>query len=545
MTSPAIQSVAKYTPRYNLQGNLSERKRVEMTKVEFCEKNFYTDQGSRFRIGEDREYWKPIYNVPWRNLVVMSSRQAEKSTFASKSILADVFMQPNDSIMFATASNSHRTLFNHQKIEKQFDYNERLRDLYLGPHTINNVGEKIFSNNSTLFLRSIGQNPQSARGPSARKVYFDEVQSIISDNIPIAREVTQAYPDTSAYYYLGTPLTPQNHLSLLYDESLQYEWIITCQHCTKDNPPLGKEHIDFDKPYLFCIHCGNEMDAKDGRWVSFNEDGNYPGFRICRLMTPTCRWRSEARDGVLDKAEDYPKAQFVNEVLGIPEGSGVYPIDEKTLYSNCDSTHHFMDPNDLPEWITSQLFIGTIDWAWNSMEGGRSYTIFAVWQVKNDRVSCVYAKRQTGPKYDDPEYGLKEMVRVFTRFGVKMVGTDFGIGHKENARLRSMMHSQAKIFEIMYAGRTEKFKFDDTDGCYHLGRTASLDLVFSKLEARGYMFPIKEESKEFVDDVKNIYIEYDPNHKRKKYEHSGTGPDDFAHLMNYANQIFLRNGMVD
>jgi len=48
-------------------------------------------------------------------------------------------------------------------------------------------------------------------------------------------------------------------------------------------------------------------------------EGECEGFRICRLMTPTCKWRTEAKDGVLDKYEDpeYPGFMFVNEVFGI------------------------------------------------------------------------------------------------------------------------------------------------------------------------------------------------------------------------------------
>ena len=58
--------------------------------------------------------------------------------------------------------------------------------------------------------------------------------------------------------------------------------------------------------------------------------------------------------------------------------------------------------------------------------------------------------------------------------------------------------------------------------------------VFSRLAKKKYKFPRKEIIKTFAEDILNVYIEYDPNYKKVKYEHAGTGPDDFLHLLNYS-----------
>ena len=71
-----------------------------------------------------------------------------------------------------------------------------------------------------------------------------------------------------------------------------------------------------------------------------------------------------------------------------------------------------------------------------------------------------------------------------------------------------------------------------------MNRTQSLDLVFSRLSKKRYQFPRREIIKPYAEDILNVYTEYDPNYKRVKYEHAGTGPDDFLHLLNYQSVLF-------
>lgn len=544
-----VQTIASVpgakVPRLNYRTKESiEAKSIDtIFNTQFVEQWFTTDDGSPFSLA-DREYFWPLYDYDWPTLVIMSSRQAEKSTYVAKDSLTKLFRNKNESVLYATAHSKHLVTFSREKINKQFDHNPELKQMYLGLNTISNIHEKRYSNSSVMWLRAIGQNVESARSLSVRHLYFDEVQSILSDSIAVAMEVTQAYDDAT-YTYTGTPLTPKNTLSTRFANSWQMEWIITCCHCHKKNPPLGKDHIDSKKPYLFCLHCGKEMSAKDGVWKQQNLLGEYPGFRICRLMTPTCRWRTEAKDGVLDKIDGpdaYPEYRFVNEVLGIPEGVGVQPITEEILYANCADSDDFgwIDPQRPPGWLLGIPVVASIDWAWSTKEGSQSYTIYALWINYAGRLRCVYAKRQTGRKYADPEFSLNEMVDVFIRCNVQLIGTDYGVGHKENVRLRSKLGKNHSVFEFMYAGSYGYPVYKSAERRYHIGRTESLDMVFSDLHRGKFLFPKVKEAKQYIDDILNVYTEFDENSRRKKYEHAGTGPDDFLHLCNYARLTFLK-----
>ena len=150
-------------------------------------------------------------------------------------------------------------------------------------------------------------------------------------------------------------------------------------------------------------------------------------------------------------------------------------------------------------------------------------------------------KRQIGAEFADPEFALNDMLRTFVNCNVSLVGTDFGIGHKENIRLRKQLDgTKTQVFEFLYAGNNHLPKWNPIERRYHVGKTESLDFIFSDLNRRRFMFPRMEISKQYLADILNVYSEYDPNTKRRKYEHSGTGPDDFLHLANYARMIFNR-----
>ena len=501
-----------------------------LLRHEFVERAFYTDSKEPFSF-VGREYLIPIYDSDRRYLVLLASRQAEKSTFLSKDLLIDAMLNDNDALLYTSALQKHVDDFCHRKIDKQFNFNEALREEFLGAGTINNVRDKMLSNGTTIALRAIGTSPESARGIPARKIYFDEAQSIASDNFPIVMESTQSYPDDSAYIFTGTPLTRGNYLSQLYYESSQNEWIIRCDQCNKENEPLGINHIDENKPYLFCQFCGKRMNSQKGRWVPQKPDSTATGYRICRLMTPTARWKTDAKDGILDKYALYPEAQFMNEVLGVPWDFGVVPITEEKIYACCED-YDLLDLENPPPWIGGSHTFMAIDWAWSDVSGGQAYTIISVAMIEFERIKILYVKRFAGPKYHDPETVLHEMVLTAHRFSVQAIGTDYGVGHKENLRLRPLV-APIPVVEMLYTNQKKDAHYDWNSQTYSMNKSRSLDLVFSNLLKKRYKFPRKEIFETYAKDILNIYTEYDPNYKLVKYEHAGTGPDDFLHLLNY------------
>jgi hypothetical protein len=490
---------------------------------------FKTDDGKGF-LFKGREYLKDIYNRPHRYLVVIASRQAEKSSFLSKDMLLDALTNEHDSLLYVSALQSMVSEFISRKINKQFQLNPELRKASFGPNSRNNALEKVLQNGTTMSFRTVGTNPDAARGIVARKIYFDEVQSINVESIPVVSECAQSFPKTSAYYLTGTPLSSGNILSRKYAETCQNEWIITCKHCKKMNPPLGMSHIDVSKPFLFCIHCGKDMTGSPGQWIRQRPDSEKMGYRICRLMTPTCTWRTAAHDGVLDKYDVYPESQFYNEVLGLPFDQGSMPISETEIFANCGD-HEFIDINQPQEYIKQKATYGAIDWAWSNRDGGQSYTICAIGHLNLNKIEILYVKRFFGPKYHSPENVLSEIAQTMNRVNVNVIISDFGVGHKENIRLRSMV--KAEVFEMQYVTSDKESVWDSSSKCYKIGRTVTLDIVINRLKKQLYHFPKLSVIKAYAEDIMNVYTEYDPNFKKIRYIHNNAGPDDFFHLLNY------------
>ena len=511
------------------------RKRLVKSKVkhvlptDVVSELFKTDNGKRF-LFEGREYLREIYNVPHRYIVIQASRQAEKSSYLAKDMLLSAIVSEHDSLLYVTALRKQRDEFVNRKINKQFNMSETLRRFFLGRESRDNNQEKILSNGTSMSFRAVGTDPDSARGLPVRKIYIDELQSINPESLAVVMECAQSYPNNSAYLISGTPLSSRNILSKKYTETCQNEWLITCSHCNKENPPLGIEHVDLEKPYLFCKYCGKDMQAMNGRWVAQRPASKKIGYRICRLMTPTCTWRTEAHDGILDKFEIYSEPQFYNEVLGLPFDQGVMPISEAEIYANC-SEEDFVDANNVPDHIKQNLTFGAIDWAWSNREGGQAYTIYAIGRLNVNRIEVLYVKRFFGPQYHNPETVLKEIAHVSNAFGVDGIATDYGVGHKENLRLIGLV--SARVFEMQYVSSDKECIWDKPSQSYRIGRTVTLDNVFNRLKKQLYKFPKISLMKTYADDIMNVFTEYDPNYKKIRYVHSETGPDDFLHLLNY------------
>jgi len=501
---------------------------------ELVERIFKIDNGKQFSF-EGREYLLPIYNSSDLNLLIMSSRQAEKSTFLANTLLSRAFMQKMTSAMYVTATQSQVGDFVRLRINPQFDLSPILKNMYISNKKTNRISDRVLANGVSLFFRSIGYYATAIRGISAQEIYFDEVQSIESNNIPIAMECAHSFTEKARYRYTGTPLSTKNHFSRRWDASCQFEWIIHCAKCKKYNDPLGIQHIDEEKDFLFCQFCGKPLNRINGEWIAQNPSSTSKGYRITRLMTPNARWHTPAGDGILDKLKLYPVNLFYNEVLGLPYDSGSFVILEEEIYQWC-CNYEFIDPNNVPQGLKNTIQIMGLDWAWSNPGGEHSHTMITVATKNQDKIRIVYAKRFDGPRYHDPETVLKEITQIAHSFSVQIIATDYGVGHKENLRLRKMV--QSKVFEIYYTSSTQPFQWDPEHKYYSLGRTPSMSSTFEQIRSGTFEFPNIPTLKPFADDILSIFSEMDSVSKIRKYGHNG--PDDFFHTLNYIVQVYKK-----
>ena len=482
---------------------------------------------------ETRPYWKQIYNEMSRYVVLMTSRQIGKSTFQATRILYEMLSRRGASILLANAKEEQSKKFRQESLLPQIFRNPRLKRAAFGKSSINNAKMIKLSNGSTLHLEHVGSSADSARGSSAPTIIVDEVQDIPRGNVDVIMESAANFAEVSKYRFTGTCKDDRNIMYQLFLDTCQYEWIIPCSSCNQDNPPIGMEHIDLEREYLFCAHCKEPINTLEGRWVAQNPQCKRVGYRIPRLIDLHTVWRNSA-DGILDKYETYSRDKFLNEVMAMPSVQGEALITLQELESFCED-RPIMDPDNVPkEEILGQAIIAAVDWAYNTVLGGVSHTILSIAKVENDHIKILYMKRFSGPYYEGlkgPDLVLNEIQRLVAAFGVDWVFADHRIGNKENLRLKQRIGKL--MVEVEYSSGSHPVRLKKDTSRYSIPRTESLDRLFNQLRAGRFIFPNVDSSTEYLTDILNVYTHYNEDHTRRTYERKGGASDDFLHLLNY------------
>jgi hypothetical protein len=482
---------------------------------------------------ETRPHWKQIYNDKSRYVVLMTSRQIGKSTFQAIRILYEMLANRNASILFANANGKQIKEFRQQSLMPQFLRNPKLMRAAFGKGSINNAEMMKLKNGSILHLEHIGTSADSARGPSARTIIADEVQDIPRENLDVIMESAASFPLDSKYRFTGTCKDDRNIMYQLFLDTCQNEWIIPCPSCKEDNPPIGMEHLDLEREYLFCSHCKEPIDTLKGRWVAQNPKCKREGFRIPRLIDLNTVWRNSA-DGILDKYETYSRNKFLNEVMALPSIQGEALITLHELESFCED-RPMMSPDKVPrEEIENQAIIAAVDWAYNTKIGGSSHSTISIAKVEHDHLKMLHMKRFSGPYYDGvngPDLVLDEIVGLVSAFGVDWVLADHFIGNKENLRLKQRIGN--RLVEVEYSTGSHPVTLKRDSQRYSIPRTESIDRLFNQLRAGRFTFPNVDASADFLSDILNVYTDYNAEHTRRLYKQKGGGSDDFLHLLNF------------
>jgi hypothetical protein len=495
--------------------------------------NIFRNKEGKMLEFETRPYWKQIYNDKSRYVVLMTSRQIGKSTFQAVRILVEMLSTRGSSILLANAKETQSKKFRQQSLLPQMFRNRKLKRAAFGKGSINNAKMMKLSNGSTLHLEHIGTSADSARGSSATTIIVDEVQDIPRGNVDVIMESAANFAKVSKYRFSGTCKDDRNLMYQLFLDTCQYEWIIPCASCNEDNPPIGMEHIDLEREYLFCSHCKKPINTLEGRWVAQNPKCKRTGYRIPRLIDSNTVWRNSS-DGILDKYETYSRDKFLNEVMALPSIHGEALITLQELESFCED-RPIMDPDNVPrEEIIEQAIIAAIDWAYNTSNEGVSHSIISISKVEQEHIKVLYMKRFSGPYYDgmnDPDLVINEIFGLIRAFGVDWVFADQRIGNKENQRLKQRIGKS--LVEVEYSPGSHPVTWKNDTKRYSIPKTESLDRLFNQLRAGRFTFPNVDASTKFLTDILNVYTHYNDELTRRSYERKGGAPDDFLDLMNF------------
>ncbi len=501
-------------------------------------------QVSRIDFGE-RRYLKRPYDTEARNVLLMTSRQTEKSTTLGNKLISLCGMNWYQNMLFVTPSATQTKVFSSARIDDIVEISPFVKALTSKSLTWN-ILEKEFLTQSKIYLRYAFLNADRIRGISVGTIFYDEVQDLLKDVLPVIRESASRFKN-ALHFYSGTPKSFDNSIENIWSkQSTMAEWAIPCPHHYPVHwVVLGQKNIGKHGP--ICERCGKALNPEhpEARWVEMNPGATVEGYRICRLMVPWY-WKPDltARDphkmwkDIIHTMETYPTAQFMNEVMALSYDSGDKPLTLGEVSRACDETDtYMMDEDAVAELANSHSLYAGIDWG----TGDNAFTVFSVggYTRSDSSFQYVYVKRFDGA-LTEPGPQMAELVRLINKFRIKYVGCDYGMGFVQNKALISK-YGAKRIHQFQYAAKaSKKVQYKGALHRYIVFRTAMMADLFSAIKTMKVRLPAWAVFKNpYSEDLLCIHAEYSDTLRMIKYDKPRSSPDDTFHSMLYTLIVSL------
>ncbi len=516
---------------------------IKITRSQLAESFFYLN-GYPLSL-TDYPHMRLIHDISPRSLVLKFSRQTSKSSTMANIMLADAIMRPKDpnksgsggfQQMYVAPTVEQSKVFSHDRLAPLIEGSPWVKSNYLDPKLIQNVFMKQLRNGSKMYLRYALQSADRLRGFSVDKFYWDEVQDLHADIIPVAEQAM-----SRSYYkeriYAGTPKLTQGTLATFWFRSTMNEFLPRCEHCQKWNL-LDEKNIGLKG--LICKFCGKPLNPRNGQWVrtgpAANDKYKLEGFRVCALHffgAPWVNWQ----DDILLPYDTQPRNVFYNEVLGLEYDQGAAPITEEDI-KKCCTGGPMQEEHDM-RTQAHKVFFG-IDYG--PMNSTDSYTVLLVMHKEGNQTRVIYAKKYIG-KEADFAFIHTDIVKKFHHWHALALGADHGLGEATNSELRSKLGKHKVIAFQHQANQKEEIKWNPRMGAYNLGRTAIMTRFFSEIKHQKFIFPRWEEWEPFANDLLASVIDYDKDKVKMFYTNSR--PDDALHALIYGKTAMdLVNTMI-
>lgn len=404
--------------------------------------------------------------------------------------------------------------------------------------TQSQVKNKSYTTGSRIILANIYTSVLSVRGNPGGITFIDEYQDTPPKNAQIVLEGMRRSPIRISIR-CGTPKEEENDLQVLFDESTGGEWAVKCGYCGHYNIDLGLNNVGL-KGHI-CSKCHRRIDPRYGLWVHARPDAPIEGFHINELCVPRDAPGATQWSKLLyELKQDERTVQ--NEILGNSFSDNVHPITRKQVIERCNPNRPLVrDIKDIQPWMKDITF-GGLDWAMETSERKsqkalKSYTMLTIarYNTGTGKLQILFTKRYFERLYDNPAEVIKDIVKWVTVFDVRILGADYGVGHKENQRIGELI-GWDKMMEIEYVGDIS------VGGIWHIlankfcfGRTSIYDDTLDDLLTRNLFEFAKYEgdTSEYDNDLTTLYRYTDPITRKSKYGKSKA--DDF-----WQNLVYIR-----
>ena len=480
----------------------------------------------------DYELFHPLYNVKTPKVMFKTGRQVGKSTTLAIIIALNSVLIKNYKTIYCTPLEIQVNRFSGLYVRSIISNSPMLRNM-IDKDSLHSVKIKAFTNGSVIQFTYTSGGADRARGIPADEVDWDEIQDTSVDVIPVIEQCLSA-SKYGVQRYCGTPKTLDNTVEVLWESSSQNEWLMKCSHCNRDNFIIMPEAIKMiGKDGLVCAYCLKPIDpVADGiQWVTMNlsRENVFAGYHIPQLVIPTNltekRWKA-----VYEQFLYYPRAKFVNEVLGLS-----YDIGGKLMTSTELNKLKQLSPGDIPKGKNLRAkysyIVGGIDWGISAQS---SFTVLIILGLTPAGIYHVlhFEKFYSTDIVDDQ---IPSIIASLRGFKTDMCGCDFGVGFTNNQLLRKGW-SVDKIAEYQYGNPKALVSYNKVASRYIINRTDTLNIMYVKLKKQQVLFPKTDEVNAtiFPDLLALVEEIQESSHGSRKIFKRVGNSDDFAHAINFA-----------
>jgi len=499
---------------------------------------------------DNHAFLLPVYNNEDPRIVLKCSRQVAKSTTICNLQLLEAVIRPHWRSLYVSPSALQTRQYSNEKLRPTIYDSPFIKDVFVGKGITDQVFEKTLLNGSYMFLRYAFLTAARARGIPASRVFFDEAQDLLKDNIKVISQSLSASRLAAGVegseMLTGTPLTFSNTLEEYWSWSTQNEWLVPCD-CKK---PRFWNFLDSNcigKAGLICSNCGKRINPAQGQWVSFQPDEFYVGYHISQLMVPWKQspeaWHAE----IVLPFEKWPESKFNNEILGFAFDTASAPVTRMDVQRCCHPSKQVEGKSSAAfihrrssEHAGMRLFAG-IDWGEGREEGERvggrkkyaSWTVLTIGGYLNEELFWPFMMKRYVGKEIDPEFILPDVIHLCGYWNVEVLGADWGHGWGMNSRLFAARGRDAVMQFAYSTSLGERKRWDPNAFKFIVNRNAVLSQLFQDIKQERFMFPAWDEFEPFGADILAEYVEYNDRTRMMMYDHPIDQPDDALHSLAY------------
>jgi hypothetical protein len=415
----------------------------------------------------------------------------------------------------------------------------------------------IFTDTNTVSLKKAGTNSlyiRGSRGDSNLKsipvsvLILDEVDEMDPRAINLALERLSGQMHKWVWG-ISTPKIPNKGIHKLYLSSTQEHYVFQCPSCSRWTELVWPDSVEIigeslydprcQESFLKCKECKNRLEHRDkpnwlggtGKWQQFAENGNpdVRGFYVNQLYSYTVTPGDIVVQYHRGLGDEAAAQEFHNSKLGLPFiGEGAQVTD--TEIEDCLANH---TTNDMPPRRGSDRLITMgVD------QGKWSYVTIAEWfvdQLSSDINVAAKCKVLNALKFHENDWHLLDELMV--QWQVKACVIDADPQILEARRFAKRFARYVWLCRYRRGKVGKEVGVSEEEGGAPLAtvdRTSWLTASLGRFRTKRILLP-RDISFEYREHMKALVRTYEKDEMGNPVAtFVDTGPDHFAHSLNYA-----------